>query len=124
MVSAFSEEEKRSSFKTPSPTDPSEGSVRELIAAFRKQHEEIETQLQEIYARSGLSTKTLKEYLDNPAHFTQEQWELIQKERKELFESLLADLQKAGIPPLVKKSPKKDKPSKPPGARKNWIPVR
>ena len=80
--------------------------------------------MQEIYVRSGLSTKVLKDYLDNPAHFTQEQWELVQKERKELFESLLADLRKAGIQPLVKKTLRKDKPSKPPGARKNWIPIR
>ncbi len=123
MVSAFSEEKKNASQDVSHP-GLSGGSTAELIASFRKQHEEIESQLQEIYARSGLSTKTLKEYLDNPAHFTQEQWELIQKERKELFEALLADLQKAGIPPLVKKPPRKDKPSKPPGARKNWIPVR
>lgn len=97
--------------------------MKEVIESFKKKHDEIQLKLEEIYAKVGLSSHTLKSYLDNPSNFTKEQWDFLQKEREDLFGSLMGQLNVAGINPVIKKSPK-EKHSKPPGARRNWIPIR
>lgn len=103
--------------------------VEKMIVRVREMHDEIDRKLDDIFQKSGWSTKQIKMYLDNPNNFSHEEWERIQKERKNLLNTLKTDseLEKEQSQSSKPKEPEvsgKERRGKMIGARRNWIPMR
>jgi hypothetical protein len=103
--------------------------VEKMIKKVREMHDEIDRKLDDIFQKSGWSTKQIKTYLDNPNNFSPEEWERVQYERKTLIKSLKTegDLEKEesqSNQPKPTEGGSKERRGKMIGARRNWIPMR
>ncbi|MBA2368566.1 MAG: hypothetical protein H0V82_06040 [Candidatus Protochlamydia sp.] len=103
--------------------------VEKMITTVRQMHDEIDRKLDDIFQKSGWSTKQIKMYLDNPNNFSAEEWERIQKERKTLLNSIKTDTdleneKNQSNKPKEPEGPGKERRGKMIGARRNWIPMR
>ncbi len=105
-----------------------------MIDEYKKKHAEIERELDEIYRNAGMTPRELRTYLENPANFSKEEWERMERERQSLIYSLISEkepskseqkLKTALTPsPQVASSSETKGRRKMQGARRNWIPMK
>ncbi|MFI0435063.1 MAG: hypothetical protein ACH350_04975 [Parachlamydiaceae bacterium] len=102
-----------------------------LLKEMEEKGKKIKKMLEELYQLRGITPHDLKKYLDNQDNFTPEQWKLIKGKRRELIDSLPADMRaliEAKLQPdqsLSPSSAKSKERRKPGGAqRRGWIPMR
>jgi hypothetical protein len=98
----------------------------DMISKTKVLHDEIDKKLDEIFQKTGWSTKQIKMHLDNPNNFTSEEWERVQKERQKLLNSLKTEQElkapeKGELKPEQATKLNKERRSKTIGARRNWI---
>jgi hypothetical protein len=100
-----------------------------MIGYYKKKHDEITRQLNEVYQQTGVTQSYIESFLNNPSNFETKEWERIQRQRQALMKSfgLGAEIQQ------IKKEKKHAKPAestrmkerrKTVGARRKWIPMR
>jgi hypothetical protein len=105
-----------------------------MIEEMKAAQDKIDHMLSEIYQLTGWTPKYLKSYLENPNNFSKEEWQNIQKQRKEF-----TDLIKTPKELETEKKTKKDfinqesssqsqivkeRRTKTAGARRKWLPMR
>lgn len=100
-----------------------------MILEIRKKKDQVERNLDEIYALTGWSRDAVKKHLLNPDNFTPQEWEYIQSETEQFSKLLgipVAQLtgETTGNQFQEDGSPKEKRNTKSPKARKSWIPVR
>jgi len=117
----------------------------EMLTKMKRMHREIELKLDESYEKLGMSPQAIKNFLENPNNFTNEEWENLQTQRQGILKKLeselgvlfnpssFSSLKSDSNPEII--SPRRDsfgnlekterqRKSKTRGARHNWIPVR
>lgn len=106
-----------------------------IIEQIKQKHNEVDLMINEVLEKTGWTPKYLKTFLDNPNNFSNEEWEGVQKQRKELLDStktpkeLQEQEEKRKKTPLAREQthdPKvaKERRSKTVAARRNWLPMR
>lgn len=111
----------------PVPTDEE---AQLLIAQMKKIHDDINDQLESIFRRTGWTMKDIQTYLDDPAHFTHEEWKLLQANRLAMLTPLADamgkkpdELQKRQRE-LSEKKASKERRGRTVGSRRNWLSTR
>ncbi|WP_213105461.1 hypothetical protein [Candidatus Protochlamydia amoebophila] len=100
--------------------------VENMISKVKILHDEIDRKLDDIFQKSGWTSKQIKTYLDNPNNFTVDEWEKVQRDRQKLMNTLKTgkDLQAASISSVQTEQNSKltrERRGKTIGARRNWI---
>ncbi|SPJ31566.1 hypothetical protein [Candidatus Protochlamydia amoebophila] len=100
--------------------------VENMISKVKILHDEIDRKLDDIFQKSGWTSKQIKTYLDNPNNFTVDEWEKVQRDRQKLMNTLKTgkDLQAASISNAKTEQNSKltrERRGKTIGARRNWI---
>ena len=103
--------------------------INEMLNKMFSVQENFQTQLNEIYDSSGISTNQIKNYLNNPGNFSPDMWQKIQGQR-DVLEKKMGDVLKTyakkrtkGHIAQGKNGLSKERKSKTLGTRKNWIPM-
>lgn len=107
--------------------------ARAKIKQMQKFCDEVEAQIQEVYGQMGWTPQFLKAYLSNPNNFSLSDWEKINKQRKELMNSIMLEQdirkeeemvnEKVRKPQIFQESTTGTRKKK--GmARRNWLPMR
>ena len=107
--------------------------VFEMLNKMKRMHRDIELKLEESYQNLGYNPKTLRQFLENPDNFSNEQWEKIQVQRSGIIKKLenqlqisfdIVSLPTEQISTKVFEKTEKERKSKTRGARRNWISMR
>lgn len=100
--------------------------VMKMIEKYRKMHDQLDRQLDEVYQKSGFTPRQIQDYLANPNNFNEQEWERIQKKRQEFEKSFNVKKEGGLAKPLLNQQFKETKPrrTKNVGVRRNWIEVR
>jgi hypothetical protein len=102
--------------------------VLRMIEKYRKMHDKVERQLDEVYQKTGFTPTQIKDYLSNPNNFNKNEWERIQKKHLEFENSFnIKKDENSLIRSMSTHEKKESKPShrsKNGRGRKNWIEVR
>lgn len=103
--------------------------INSMLNKMYRMQDNIQLKLNEIYDSSGVSSKQITNFLNNPSNFPPDVWQKIQQQRDTL-EKKIGDVLKSYV-----KKPKsgyisgksdgvsKERKSKTLGARRNWIPM-
>lgn len=119
----------------PSPKSSiSDLEIYEMIEKIKNMHDDLEQKLDKAYQITGLEPRFIKNYLNNPNNFKNDEWERVQKERQALLTSILGDIKQGTQSSSFKISRSgqkedhslndKDRRSKTIAARRHWIPMR
>lgn len=101
--------------------------IAEMFERARRMKEEIESKLQEVYDKTGMTRKQVQNYMQNPKNFTVQEWQNIQIGRQDWegrLYNLIGQEYKAKREKVVQDQNSKERKGKTLGARKNWIPMR
>lgn len=113
----FSEEEEEEDRKL-----RRKGDYGMIISKTQDKLDDLNDRIEKLLKESGLSRDQIKEYAENPDHFTKEQWESLQafKQEVSLFQKEITVI----LPEKTasKKKEKKKKPLKGFVKRKHWKP--
>lgn len=102
-------------------------SSEEIQVAFQKckqQYEEIKQKIETVFDKAKVSPRQLHEYLKNPSNFTEQDWMVICKQRKELEGKLKEELEAIrGETPKPEKQEKQKRAKKGFSEKNRWIPM-
>jgi hypothetical protein len=114
----------------PSPHFDPETEIDTMIQKILALHDEIDKKLEDAYQKTGWTAAQIKRYLEDSSHFTPQQWDILQKQRKILLNDIWHRLGKNPVQMETKLKKEKETKStkerktKTIGARRNWIPLR
>jgi len=99
-----------------------------LIAQMETSLKHIETQAEEIYAKTGMTKEEVDEFAQNPDNFSKDEWDVLTliREKVDTFQEEAERVAEEGIPMLKEEGPGKKKGKK--GAKKrvkkkDWLPT-
>lgn len=103
--------------------------INDMLNRMYQMREDIQTKLNDIYDKAGVSANQVKNFLDNPSNFPPDIWQRIQSQR-DMFEKKISEV----LSFYGKKKTKshvggakggisKERKSKTLGSRRNWIPM-
>lgn len=98
-----------------------------MLEKMASMHDDIQRKLEDAYQQAGLTKKDISQYLDDPKNFPSYQWEVIQKQRKDLANkiwSMVGEDTKPQIEAKKRAQAQEGAKGKTLGARKRWIPVK
>lgn len=106
------------------PLTTDEASI--LLKDLERKRDLMKDKLDKLYEARGMTPTALHDYITNQNNFSKEQWEFIQKERRELIESMnipeeFSSIKKNLLEGKSKEAPKKGKSGK---SRRGWMPMR
>lgn len=136
-ISTFFDESPSSPKKEPDPPLSSNSTKKislstgnpeldERLKIFEKSHDDLKKQIDDIFLQSGMTQKTITDYLNNPNNFSSTQWALIQQQREQLQEKIWKMVGKKYKQIFTAKQQaksSKERKGKTLGARKNWMPM-
>jgi hypothetical protein len=98
--------------------------IKERYERCKELHNMIKDKLDNAFAQKNLTMKSIKEYFNSPQHFTDNQWRLIQEQKKEVeveLSKLVKD--KAALEKGTKEKSKEARP-KVMQTKSRWLPMR
>ena len=109
---------------TPKVAPPSMEDTQEMLQNMAEKHSELMKKMDVAFEKAGVDPKELKDYCQDPSHFSPSQWKKFKAESEEI-ELKLSGLSKEGLMKKHKKSldskAGKDRKGKMLGARKQWL---
>ncbi len=119
---------KKKSFVPKTPTPPSYGNpeIDAMFAKINAMKDDLDSKLNKICEMTGMSTKEINSYLNNPNNFSPQQWERMERAKKNVEEKLYLGLG-LGIVAKQQKAKKaqekqtRERRGKMIGARKKWM---
>lgn len=122
--STFSEE---AAFSEKKGDNQLEETLQAQLNHARDLRDELNRKLEELYQKAGWDPANIKDYLNNPSNFSQDQWQLIQSQKKQLLNKIWGNIGKEGLDLQQKmleagqQKTTKSRKSKGGGARRQWI---
>ncbi len=98
--------------------------VDDALEKMRQFSNNIKDQLNQVFTKGNITSKDVKNYLENSSNFSHKQYEKVQQERQKLLENLWTKLGKKAKETHTKKQEdeaSKKRSRKFLGSRKNWI---
>lgn len=97
------------------------GDYGEIIEKTQQEIDRLQQEAEGILKQTGMSREQVESYVANPANFSQEQWEALEKFRQEVaeFKRQAHAIAEAELPKA--KTPQLKKSKKGPGKKKEWI---
>lgn len=103
--------------------------INNMLNKMYRMQDGIQSKLHEIYDHSGVSSKQIANFLNNPSNFPPEVWQKIQQQRDSLEKKIgevlkhYAKKPKTGYLSGKTGGVSKERKSKTLGSRRNWIPM-
>lgn len=107
--------------------DKSGEAAAKMMAKMRKMKDELDSKLESLFQKGGMTLQKLEDFLNNQRNFSDEEWLIIQTQ-SEVYKSKLQEL--FGKKTLekhekkIKKKTSEGRNRKTLGERKKWIPMR
>lgn len=101
----------------------------DLMKKTQNKVDELNSQADELIRKLGMSREEIENYSQNPQNFSKEQWEMLQKVRREcevFKEKTIKALDEAGAQVIEQQKPEKNNPTKRKEKKKfvkkkNWL---
>jgi L-lactate utilization protein LutC len=122
MSKAF--EEVLELLQTAQPEDPSlEGlDIDQVVERLEESLEQLSTQMEEVYEKTGMTKEQLEEYAANPENFSKAEWQMLEQIRGQLSKFREeADAVLAGAAEIPKEMEEEESKKGRRRRRKNWL---
>lgn len=94
--------------------DANQSKIDQLLQRDRELRAEIQLKFTEL----GVTPEELEQFLSNPAHFTEEEWAVMEEQRKAIDQRLECSLANVPNPEKTKKAYRAQR------VKANWIPMK